>query len=86
MQLRTSYVYSRGTIIKKFFPWTLVCLHASDAKYMSSAVFWVITQRMVVIRNRRLQSENDMLARNVCKEFLYALRNNPEGRNCPLPV
>jgi hypothetical protein len=66
------------TIIKMFTPQEFVEFQASAAKQIRSAVFWVISQRIVVIPyicfgptyRMRLQGENDSLARNVCKELL----------------
>ena len=46
---------------------------------MRSAIFWVITQRIV-----NLEEGIDRLSRNICNECHYALRNNPEERRSHL--
>jgi hypothetical protein len=55
-----------------------VWLQASAAK-LRSALFWVITQRVVVISYRRFGT--DRLSRNVGKSYHCSLRNNPDVRS-----
>jgi hypothetical protein len=54
--------------------------------HVKTALFFVITQRVVVISSVKMTTEdgNDMLSRNVLKNYNYLLRNSQEERSSHL--
>jgi hypothetical protein len=86
-------VYSYSWLIKDLSIWKVfqvyifaAWIQASAVKYMRSAVFWVVTQRVVVIYYGRFGFLNHKLGPIVCPETSvrschYSLRNKPKRRS-----
>jgi len=82
-----SYSLQRNMCKRKSY----ACFQASTEKRMRTALFWVITQRVVVISSRRfgikkkdslsLKVESICCPETSARNYHYSFRNNPEERN-----